>query len=286
MPKKLSTSTEKKEFIRFIWSKYISKYLSLHEDIEDYEIKILTLVTEGLLDVREFLKIEEISLDNIICVTNQNQVKDEFTKLMSDVGKDLNKCNQYFFAQKIEDLLHNHRIKEFIDIYNLDYSNTFFSQSKSETHRYAAEPQGISTVFSYAKHFGKPFTIFLTNKIDLNREKEIEEFKKINSFLLAELNQQFFINEDEYSNLIQAVFSILLTITSIALKSYFRIRRIFPYIYSPEGTYYMLMSIIEFETIDPSIFEQFIGISKKKYLVTELEKLRDAVTEVRIIEST
>ena len=126
MSKKLSISTGKKDFIRFVWFRYIKKYLEKYDDEENQEIKVVTLTTEKLLDVKKFLEIENITLDNLYCITVQSHVREEFKELLNIYGKDYKKIGQYFDTRYIEQILSDGGFKDYINIYNLDYSNCFF----------------------------------------------------------------------------------------------------------------------------------------------------------------
>ena len=127
-------------------------------------------------------------------------------------------------------------------------------------------------------------TIFLTSKINIDFNEELNEFELIKKYLIKKINQKFYIIEDsDEANLVKSLYAILITVTTIGLNCFFKIRRVIPYLYSPEDTYWFQMSILEFEPIKCPIIETYCSI-EDEYLIKNIEILRESVMDIRLIE--
>lgn len=286
MKRRLSESTDKKEYIREVWKTYISKFIERKPQDENYDdFSILTITTSNFLDVKKYLEIENLTIDNIVAVTDQGQLKSEFELLLEDLGRSRNEVNRFFFPGKVESFLLKNSFKKPMDIYNLDYSGLFFSPSRQIELTSLKDPQGISHFFDYTNRFDKAFTLFFTSKINISPDRELFEYTELNNFLAQEsLERITILDSDPDSVRLKSLVAILASVCTIAVTRGFRVKRIFPFIYRPEGTYTIQMTILEFYPKVTSIVQSYLELYNLEDIQILMQAIRDSIPRIVIIE--
>lgn len=165
-----------------------------------------------------------------------------------------------------------------IDLYNLDFSNNFFSPSKSSDFYDINDPSGISVVFNHAHKTNSEFILYLTNNID--SENDRYQYKSMNQYLEKKFNETLYIPTESTHQ--QKWKAICLSTVCIASHYGLECLRILPYLYQPENTYWMHMTIFEFKSIITNPLQKYFIFEedKKKLLNQSLKILREANTFV------
>lgn len=287
MQKRLSGNIDKKVEIRERWNNYIRYKINQRglSGLDDIDFSILTLTCEGIGDIKKYLEIEELDIGNIFAVSDQPISQEIKNYININFGLPESDFKNYFQQGMVEDVI-GKKITKHFDIINLDYSNTFYTNSKIPTLSRSMNPQGIETIIKYFCLFNKEFTILLTNKIDLNPTSELNEFSLLNNYIREQFKESFlFLPNDNNLTQLKSLAAILCDVSFITLSHKNILKNAFVTIYSPENTYWMYMAILEFEPLYDTVFEYYIDseYKNKENICKCIDIVRNSLLKIRRI---